>query len=467
MKRAEQMTNKINTLVLALIVPLFAGTALAQVSEQEAARLGQDLTPTGAEQAGNADGTIPPWEGGITQPPAGYTVGMFHPSPWPDDQPLFTITSANLDQYRDKMTAGHIAMFAKYPDYKMRIYQTRRSASWPQYQYDGTKHNATHALLIADGEGVSQAIAGLPFPILYEVGMANGDSEAYQVMWNHKLHYRGHGLHRFNNQAAPTSGGKYTLIVLSEELNLPLAPEGTLIDDLGNILFYFLQNTQAPARLAGGALLVWETVDQVRQPRQAWVYNPGQRRVRRAPNIAYDNPGTASDGLRTNDMSDMFNGAMDRYNWTLVGKKEMYVPYNSYALHSGDIKVDDIIQPGYINMDLARYELHRVWVVEANLREGKRHINPRRTYYVDEDSWNILTVDHYDKRMELWRVSEAHCINYYDVETFWTTLEAHFDLQSGRYIAQGLDNERSPYDFSFRQPPAYFTPAALRKMGRR
>jgi hypothetical protein len=164
-------------------------------------------------------------------------------------------------------------------------------------------------------------------------------------------------------------------------------------------------------------------------------------------------------------MTDMFNGAMDRFDWKLVGVKEMYVPYNSYKAHSDKVSVDDLIQPGHLNPDLLRYELHRVWVVDATLKPGKRHINARRTFYVDEDSWQILIIDHYDTRGNMWRYSEAPSINYYEVPTFWTTLETHHDLQSGRYIVGGLDNEDGMYDFSFQTTPENFSPQALRTRG--
>lgn len=221
----------------------------------------------------------------------------------------------------------------------------------------------------------------------------------------------------------------------------------------------------APARLSGSILLVHETLNQVREPRLAWTYNVGQRRVRRAPNVAYDNPGTASDGMRTSDQFDMFNGALDRYNWTLHGRRELYIPYNAYQLHSDQVRVSDIIQPLHINPDLSRYELHRVWVVEATLKEGTRHIYPRRVFYLDEDSWQIVLVEQYDSRGDLWRVSEGFPINYYDVPCLWTTIEVHTDLQSGRYIAIGMDNETRPYDFTHRLSPSDFTPAGLRRQG--
>ena len=194
--------------------------------------------------------------------------------------------------------------------------------------------------------------------------------------------------------------------------------------------------------------MVHETVDQVMQPRKAWIYNTGQRRVRRAPNVAYDNPGTASDGMRTADQLDMFNGSPDRYNWKLIGKKEMYVPYNAYKLHSDNLKISDIIKPLHINQKYTRYELHRVWIVDAVLKEGKRHVYKKRRFYVDEDSWSILAVDQYDNQDRLWRASESHCINYYDLTAFHSTKDVHYYLLSGRYLAHGLDNENEMYDLS-------------------
>jgi hypothetical protein len=181
--------------------------------------------------------------------------------------------------------------------------------------------------------------------------------------------------------------------------------------------------------------------------------------------VAYDNPGTAADGMRTSDQFDMFNGAPDRYNWKLVGKKEIYVPYNCYDLHSDKLKHKDILTPLHINPEYPRYELHRVWVVDATLKEGTSHLYKRRTLYVDEDSWQILLVDQYDKRDQLWRVSEGFVINYYDVPMLWTTLEVHTDLQAGRYLAIGLDNEYDMYRFDIERTLEDYTPAALRRAG--
>jgi len=422
-------------------------------------RLSEDLTPMGSERAGNADGSIPEWTGGITEPPAGFSVGDHHPSPFPDDKPLFRITGANYQDYADQLGVGQKAIFEKYPDtYFMDVYTSRRTTSFPQRIYDMTAANGKVTTLAENGEGVVNAAEGFPFPF---------PENAHELMWNHKLKYKGIGGVRYNNQLAPTADGKFSVTVIREELLGLYYKEGETSETINNILLYFFQEVESPARLAGNILLVHETLNQQVLPRQAWIYNPGQRRVRRAPNVAYDNPGTASDGLRTNDMTDMFNGAMDRFDWTVIGKKELYVPYNSYGAHAEGVSYDDFVRPGHLNPELMRYELHRVWVVEANLKDGMRHINPKRTFYLDEDSYQIVLIDHYDARGELWRASEAHCINYYDVPTFWSTVEAHYDLQSGRYVTQGQDNTMAVNTFNVELNPSQFTPQALRSRGRR
>lgn len=433
-----------------------ASAGHAAVSAEQAKRLGGELTATGAEKAGNADGSIPAWEGGITTPPAGYKVGDYHPDPFAGEKPTLQITPANYKQHAERLTPGQQAMFAKYPTFRMDVYPTHRSASFPARTYEYTAKNATACKLVADGEGIENCAEGFPFPI---------PQNAYEVIWNHKLKYKGLSVLSYSNQAAPTASGAFTLIKLREEILGLYYKEGNTSESIDNILLYFKQEVLGPARLAGQVLLVHETLNAKAAPRQAWVYNPGQRRVRRAPNVAYDNPGTASDGLRTNDMTDMFNGAMDRFEWTLVGKKEMYVPYNSYAAHSGDTKVKDLIRPGHLNPDKMRYELHRVWVVDAKLKAGARHINSRRTFYVDEDSWQILLMDHYDGQGNLWRYSDAPSVNYYEVPTFWSTLETHHDLKSGRYITMLLDNEDKPRDFGYQSTPVNYSPQNLRTSG--
>ncbi|MFY8093682.1 MAG: DUF1329 domain-containing protein [Niveispirillum sp.] len=420
---------------------------------QTAADLGKTLTPMGAIKAGNADGTIPEWTGGITKPPANWQPGTIEVDPFPEDKVKFTITAANMAQYQDKLPEGLKALLKRYPTYKMNVYPTRRSASYPDRIYKETMANATRAKLVDGGNGVEGAKEGVPFPI---------PKEGVEAVWNHLLRYRGEATERVVGQANPQTDGSYTLITLHEQVKyLYQAPGGAP----ANTSLYFLQEVTSPARLAGEILLVHETINQVKEPRSAWTYNPGQRRVRRAPNVAYDNPGTASDGLRTTDNFDIYSGAPDRYDWKLIGKKEMYVPYNSYKLHAKDTKYDDIIKPGHINQDLARYELHRVWVVEATLKQGTSHIYAKRRFYIDEDTWQIVVADHLDARGEMWRVAESHGVSYYSLPTYWSTLDVLYDLQSGRYTALGLDNQEAPYKFDSKFTDADFSPDSLRRAG--
>ncbi|HVU24389.1 MAG TPA: DUF1329 domain-containing protein [Opitutus sp.] len=432
--------------------------AFAAITAEQAARLGEDLTPLGGERASNAAGTIPAWTGGIATPPAGWSEGMHHVDPFADDQPLYTITPQNVSEHEGQLTAGAAALLRAYPDYKMIVYPSRRSAAAPQSIYDATKQSAVTARLGPDGNSFSGAIRGTPFPI-----PANG----LEVIWNHLARFRGVAAVRLIAQAAPLPNGSYALVQFEDEFLFNYARPDITPDELAasNTLVYFKQTVLAPPRLAGTILLVHETFDQVKEKRRAWVYNAGRRRVTRAPDVAYDNPGTASDGQRTSDQFDMFNGAPDRYTWELVGKRELIVPYNSYQLRSPRLKYDDIIKPKHINQDYARYELHRVWVVEAKLKPGTSHLYSRRTFYIDEDSWQTLAVDQYDSRGELWRVSEAHSFEYYEVPCFWSALEVHTDLQSGRYLVIGLNNESRDYDFSIKRTPADYTPDSLRRSG--
>jgi hypothetical protein len=449
------MHKKIVSIVCS--IALMTGSLFAAASPQEIARLGNDLTPLGGEKAGNRDGSIPAWDGGIKAPPAGWKKGQHYANPYAGDKPLFTITAANMAQYADKLSPGQQALLKAYPKtYKMIVYPTRRSASYPQRIYDQTKANADSAKLVDNGYGVTGTINGIPFPL---------PKNGLEAIWNHILRYRSDSAARKIAQAAPTRSGSYTLVEFEDEFYMLYSMAGKKEADLNNKILFFRQEVVAPARLAGGILLVHESMNQVKEPRGAWLYNPGQRRVRRAPNVAYDNPGTAADGMRTSDQLDMFNGGVDRYDWKLVGKKEIYVPYNSYRLQDPSVKFNQILKPLHINQDLPRYELHRVWVVDATLKANERHIYKRRTFYIDEDSWQILVIDQYDNRNQLWRVSEAHAMNYYDVPAIWTSLETHTDLQAGRYLAIGLNSEFKPYQFNIKRTMEDYTPAALRREG--
>lgn len=437
---------------------LWATAAAGAVGPAEAERLDRDLTPLGAERAANADGRIPAWEGGLQAdaPPA---AGRERdPAQYPlisDDAPLYTITRANVAQHAAQLTKGQQALLERFGQtYKMVVYPTRRTVAVPEHVHQATRKNALNARLDNDGESLSGAITGIPFPI---------PKSGVEVIWNHKLRYRGVSLRRYNAQLAVQANGAFLPYVLREDVRFQYSMDGIAPESLNNVLIHFLQLTTEPQRQAGNVVLVHETMDQVKEPRRAWQYNPGQRRIRRAPSVAYDNPGTGADGLRTNDQLDAFNGATDRYTWKLVGKREMVVPYNSIKLGDTALKYTDIAKAGHLNQDLPRYELHRVWVVEAELKPGTSHIYARRTFYVDEDSWTILAVDNYDRRGQLWRVQETHSWQVPWLYRVAPVAGTVYDLQSSRYLVQELSNESPIFEVTD-YALDHFTTGAVQRM---
>ena len=418
--------------LMAALLPLLAA---AKVSPEQAARLGADLTPSGAEVAANADGSIPPWNGGQTAAPENFAgAGARYVDPYPADKPLFTITAANLETYRGRLTPGQLALFEKYPDsYAMKVYPTRRSFANPVAVYLATRQNAVTAQLSDDGETLTGAALGLPFPIT---------DSGREALWNHRLRYRDVSVRRWNNQYAVSATGEYNVVKLREDQLLLYARPDIEQPKPGNALQFLTQVVTEPARLAHSFTLIHDYLDGTRQPREAWQLSPDQERWRRASNLSYDNYATATDGLRTYDQADMFSGALDRYDWKLEGKREVFIPVNAYALHSDRVKAADLIRKGHINPELPRYELRRVWVVQARVRKGAvGNLFSRRTFYLDEDSWQIALAELYDTQEALVRVQEAHSIVAYDKPWQVPVLQVLYDLPSGRYLAEGLNNQ--------------------------
>ncbi|NWL77251.1 DUF1329 domain-containing protein [Pseudomonas taiwanensis] len=442
-----------------LALSLLAASVMAAVPADQVARLGTSLTPMGAEKAGNADGSIPEWTGGLPTSAGNADAKGFLADPFAGEQPLFTITAQNVDQYKDKLTPGQLAMFKRYPDtYKIPVYKTHRTAALPDDLYAAIRTSAEKTETLGGGNGLKNFDGRYyAFPI---------PQSGVEVVWNHTTRYRGGNIHRYMTRVQPQANGAFNMVHFEDEVSYPSDLPDLDKAKAENVLFYFIQRVTGPARLAGNVLLVHETIDQVKEPRMAWLYNAGQRRVRRAPQVAYDGPATAADGLATSDNYDMFNGSPDRYDWKLVGKQELYIPYNSYKLDDPKLKYDDIIKAGHINQDLTRYELHRVWHVVATLKPGERHIYAKRDMYFDEDTWQLAEVDHYDGRGQLWRVGEGHAQQYYNHKVPGYTAESLYDLISGRYSVLGLKNEeKQSFVFGATASAADYTPAALRQTG--
>ncbi len=440
-----------------LFASILANVAAAAVSPEEASNLGGSaFTPLGAERQGNAEGTIPPWTGGITTPPPDYKPGTHHSDPFASDPVLFSITAENLDDYADKLSEGQKALLRAHPEtLHLDVYPTRRSASYPDWVYEAIKANARTAEVIREGKGgIANANVSSPFPI---------PKSGVEVVWNHNLRWRGIRINRSFGQAAVTQRGRYTVTIALQDFAFPYAarPRDALREKFPNILLAIKSKFIQPGLIAGERSLVIDPIDQTRDPRKSWFFNPTLRRVLRAPYIGNDFPAFNTDNLRTVDEFDLYNGSPERFEWKLLDKRELYIPYNAYRIHSDDLRYSEILKPRHINPNLARYELHRVWVVEGTLKPGMTHVYSRRVFYLDEDSWQIAVADNYDLDGELWRTAEAHALNYYEVPVLWSTLEVYYDLLQQRYLASGLDNRRNPYRFYEDADPREFSPNAL------
>jgi hypothetical protein len=282
-------------------------------------------------------------------------------------------------------------------------------------------------------------------------------------VWNHNLRWRGIRVQRALARAAVTRSGRYTLVQGEADIGFPYGArkETPFTKKYPNLMLAIKQKVVAPALLANEANLIIEPIDHSLGPRKAWTYNEALRRVVRTPLFQYGLPAPNSDSLRTVDEFELFNGPTDYFEWRLLGKREMLIAYNAYPLHSDKVRVADIIRPGHINPELARYELHRVWVVEGTLKAGKRHVYGKRVFYVDEDSWSIAASDSYDKQGKLWRTADAHGVNFYTVPVHLATLYVFHDLRTRRYFIDGLDNARKPWEFLEDGDPREFSPNSL------
>ncbi|MGH8530689.1 MAG: DUF1329 domain-containing protein [Nevskiales bacterium] len=497
-------------LIASLVYVLAANAVWAKAPPDQAAKLGGELTFAGAEAKGNADGSITEWIGKTAFPeslikithagleeqrknldpksrellkeaeaakdaagliaiipkivavmPANIRESVDVKIPGMTKSPVeaqVVITKDNLAEHESKLTEGHKAMFKTYPNtYKMVVFPSVRNAFFPDEVNKATVANAANATLTGTDQ-VSGAKLGFPFPI---------PQSGAEALWNHKMKYRGSAVRRFNNQAIVKPDGTFKISKLVEDVKFKYANLKEPPPADNKLLLTYLQRVMEPPRVAGQITLVHETAGSIEGGgRSAWLYNPGLGRVNRAPDVGYDGPQIGSDGEQFFDQVDVFNGALDRFDWKLVGKKELYIPYNSWIINAPSLKYGDLIRPGHINPVLARYELHRVWVVEATVRQGIRHKFAKRVFYIDEDSWSIAVVDCYDARGQMWKVQEAHLLTIPFIPTVSGIPELIYDLQSKRYFTTTMTNEDPYSNWEINWEDAYFTQSNIAKLSR-
>jgi hypothetical protein len=452
------MKQSMKIILSAVLCLLLAGVGIAnaKITAQEAEQLKSTLTPFGGEKAGNADGSIPAWDGGYTTKDPNFKNGGRRTDPFASDKVLFSINSKNMDKYADKLTEGQKALLKKYPDtYRIDVYQTRRTAAAPQWVYDNTYTNATRAYLT--DVNINGAYGGIPFPI---------PKSGLEVMWNHLLRWRPSAWHWTNDAFIGAVTGK--LVVLNEaeaKQMMPYYIQNSSLEDYQKNYkgeFWMIRLiTNGPPIKTGEGIVGRENL--VGNDTRSWVYMTAQRRVRQLPNSCCDTPTPATSGLTTFDETELFNGSgsLERFNWKIVGKKEMYIPYNcNKSMQPKDVY--QVVSNRHLNPDYIRWELHRVWVVEATLKEGKRHQCPKQIYYIDEDTWGAVLADRYDASGALWRTGFDLMVVMPDLPGTIPLSWGYYDLTAGTWVASNFYNR---YDEQFKIMPPYkdmeFTSGAL------
>lgn len=432
--------------------------SLAAVSPEVAGRLDSELTPFGAERAGNADGSIPEWTPGAVPVPADFVPGSDqYIDPYKAEKPLYTIDGDNWEQYQEMLTDGVQGMMKKLgpKGFKIKVYPSKRTHDAPDWIYTNTAKNATQATLVGDGLKIEGSYPGVPFPI---------PQSGVEAMWNHMTRYQEPFSAVYNtyyvgengDPVLSTTGEVYTVYPMYES---PDEPVGDKIFSMGRL------NYVAPARRAGEILLIHEPgADYTRgKGRKAWQYLKGQRRVRLAPAVAHDTPNPGVAGTSTYDDAIVYNGSPERFDWKLVGKREMIIPYSNYEFLF-EKEVEDTLGEHFLDPEVIRWEKHRVWVVEATRKEGVRHLYSKRRYYLDEDTWVAALGETWDNQGELWRVQVGYSAKLYDRKTAYYASYGGYDLIQGLY---NINTKPIPgkYKNDVSKRASYFTSKGMARGG--
>lgn len=418
--------------ILATVLAFAATSSFAAVTAEEAKQLGTTLTDFGGIKAGNKEGTIPAYTGGLTvAPPDFKPKSGYWADPYKDEKPLFRIDAKNVDQYADKLTEGQKELIKKNPTtYYLDIYPSHRTFTLPDKVLKATVRNATGCKTSKENLALDVACrGGMPFPI---------PKTGYEVMWNLMTRYvpvQGYTTDNARSWVIDTLGRP---TVTSDGFTLTEMPyyQTDMKDRDPEMYWRVLQLTKAPARKAGGMSGMVDYLDTVERPRRAWSYTTGQRRVKLAPEFAYDTPVSDLGGVTLFDELFVFSGKMDRFNFKLIGKKEMYLPYNNYKFYFG-CKDETQFTKNHINPACERWELHRAWVVEATLKPGMRHVYSKRTYYIDEDSYGSAMFDAFDQQGKLYRSLFNAIIQGYDINAAFSVKNVTYDFEKGMYAVGG------------------------------
>ncbi len=401
--------------------------SLYSLPAANAAELGKDLTLAGAEKAGNKDGSIPAFQGG--EAANGWAPGKSRADAWKHkgEKPLYSIDASNVDKYAAHLSPGQIQLIKQTKGYRMDVYPSHRTCGNPDFVGENTKKNLGVAKIGPDGWSLKEAaVPGTPFPI---------PKSGIEALWNSKIRYAGVGFEWPMNRImlSPRSGSTGWIEADATQTYLfPWGAKGSaMLSQLPPVEYYTYFAYESPTALAGQALVVNTYLD---KGNEVFYYFPGQRRVRRMPTYAYDAPQIGFENQYTMDEPRMFNGTPDRFDWKLVGKKEMLIGYNAFGMYDPKVKKEDVMQENAPAASARRYELHRVWVVEATLKAGVRHVAPKRTFYLDEDTWAMAAAEDYDAQGKLWKVRESFTIPVYETGSCDSPAFVQYNLIDGRYL---------------------------------
>jgi len=409
-------------------VAIAAAMSMSFAYADDAGKLGTTLSPSGAEKSASADGAVPVWSQPEPQG-AGWTFGKRRIEffKYKDDKPLYAIDAGNVDKYADKLAPGQVELIKSTKGFRMDVYPSRRTCGTPDFVAENTRKNVGFARMASDGVSLEEAhVPGFPFP------MPGNGAEA---MWNMKLRYRGlaSGMRNSQTIVSPRKGSDEWIKAANDiTVFVPWGVKGSTLFskvDRMEAAVYFAYN--APAALAGQAAVVTTIAG---KPQEAHYYFPGQRRVRRMPSYSYDAPQVGFENQYTLDEPRVFNGTPDRFDWKLVGKKEMFIGYGSFGMYDPAADRRKVVTPDGVDPKATRYELHRVWVVEATANDGVRHVAPKRRFYFDEDSWALMGAEDYDAQGKLWKVRESFLIPVAETGACDNPAFVQYDLVSGRVL---------------------------------
>ena len=422
--------NTLNN-IAAAVMTLACISAQAATAE-EAKQLGAKLTRFGADADKNADGSIPAYTGGLKRAqPAGANQ---YADPFAGEKAQYSINAKNMAQYEALLTDGHKAMLKRFPDsFRIDVFSTQRTMAYADWFLDNTVKNATTAKLggAVEGDKVlgaapdGEPFQGIPFPL---------PKTGYEVMWNMMFHFAPPvTMLRNRSWLVDSNGSRNELPGIEAAYMHPWSePTGKLRKDAYNGVFGFYTALYSPPTSAGTAFLNFYQPDAAAST-PIWIYTPGQRRVRKAPEFAYDIPMSSYAGVLFWDEPWGFVGRMDRFNMKLVGKKELIVPYNVFGVTNQKTS-DESLGKQHVNPEAVRFEKRRVWVVEGTRKASARHAYSKRVFYIEEDCWCLVGTESYDNAGKLWRVADLYNFPAYDLGGVNNDTWAFNDLQKGNYL---------------------------------